>query len=121
MEPYLRRGLTKGFLVGLLLIFSQPFLPLKGLLSELASFLVTVPLWIATFLISRTGTPLIEGTVILVYFMLVGALIGAAFERKALWGWLLVVALGIHHYVTYEQMGRQMGEIVQTVLNYFGK
>jgi len=29
-----------------------------------------------------------------------------------------VLTLAIHHYVIYDQNGRQMGEVVQTLLNY---
>ena len=120
MENKIRRGALGGLLLALLIILSQPFHPTKGLIPELAAFLVTVPLWIAAMFFKHTLTPLLEGGVILIYFTVIGTLVGVAFERKAIWGWLLVVTLAIHHYAVYEQFSRQMGEVVQSILNYFG-
>lgn len=118
-ENKLRQGALDGALLAILLILSQPFQPLEGLIPELTSFLTSIPLWIAALLFPRHLTPLVEGLAVLIYFILVGALVGVAFERKRLWGWLFVVALAMHHYAIYEQLNRQMGEVVQTVLNLF--
>ncbi len=116
----MRQGAVDGALIALLVILSQPFHPIHGLIPELVAFLTTVPLWISSLVFQSRTTPIIEGAVILVYFILIGSLLGVAFERKRIWGWLLVVALIFHHYVIYDQFGRQMGEVVQTFLNYFG-
>ena len=118
-ENKLRQGALDGALLALLVMVSQPFYPLKGLIPELASFLTTLPLWLAAVMFHGNMTPLIEGTVVLVYFVMLGALVGIAFEKKPLWGWLLVITLVIHHYAIYDQLGRQMGEVVQAVINLF--
>jgi len=115
----LRQGAVDGALLALLLILGQPFYPTKGLIPEFASFLTSIPLWIAALVFRESLTPLFEGIVVLVYFVLIGVLLGAAFERKRLWGWLLLIALAIHHYAIYDQLGRQMGEVVQAVVNVF--
>ena len=120
MENKIRRGAVGGFLLSLLIILSQPFQPAKGLIPELTAFFVTVPLWMAAMFFRHGAVPLLEGAVILVYFTVIGTLIGVAFERKAVWGWLFIVTLAIHHYTVYDQFSRQMGEVVQAVLNYFG-
>ncbi len=120
IENKVRRGATIGFLLALLIILSQPFQPVYGLIPELSSFLTTIPLWTAAMFFKGGVTPILEGAIILVYFTMIGTAVGIAFQRKALWGWLLIVTLVIHHYTAYEQFGRQMGEVVQAVLNYFG-
>ena len=119
MAAKLRQGTLDGALLAILIILGQPFYPLKGLIPELASFFTSLPLWLAAVIFPHNITPLIEGAVVLVYFILVGALVGIAFERKPLWGWLLITALAIHHYAIYDQLGQQMGEVVQTVINLF--
>ena len=116
----MRQGAIDGALVAILIILTQPFQPVHGLIPELVSFLVTVPVWLASMLFRFRITPLVEGAFVLIYFIVIGSLLGVAFDRKRLWGWLLVIALAIHHYVIYDQSGRQMGEVVQTFLNYFG-
>lgn len=116
-EIKMRQGAVDGALLALLLILSQPFHPTRGLIPELASFLTSVPIWLGALIFKHRLTPLVEGGVIIVYFILIGALVGIAFDRKRLWGWLLVVALAIHHYVVYDQIGRQMGEVVQSFVN----
>lgn len=120
MENKGKRGMVGGLLLACLIILSQPFYPTKGLIPELATFLTTVPLWIAAIIFPGFVTPLIEGGVVFVYFVILGMLVGIAFERKPLWGWLFVVALTLNHYVVYERSSRQIGEVVQAVLNYFG-
>lgn len=117
METKVRQGAVDGALIGILIILIQPFQPLKGLIPELMSFLTTVPLLLAAMIFKTRVTALVEGGVVLIYFIVVGSIIGAAFQRKSLWGWLLVIALAIHHYIIYDQFGRQMGEVIQTVLN----
>ncbi|GEM_PF-6707461 len=119
MENKMRQGAIDGALIAILIILTQPFQPAKGLIPELVSFLTTVPLWLSATLFKQRVTPLVDGGVILVYFILIGSLLGVAFDRKRLWGWLLIIALAIHHYVVYDQYGRQMGEIVQSLLNHF--
>lgn len=114
----------KGFFLGLglavLIIVTQPFHPPTGLIPELVGFLTTVPVWIAVLI--RPGlTPLGEGLAILVYLAVAGALLGAAFYRKKLWGWLFLIALIIHHYIMDERVGRPLGEILQSFLNYFNR
>lgn len=120
MERKLRQGILWGLLVGILIIVCQPFYPTTGLIPELVAFLTTIPLWIAAFLFQSRLTPVAEGSAVLIYFLAIGLLIGAAFERKRLWGWFFVVTLIINHYVVYDRFSRQMGEVLQTVLNYFG-
>ena len=119
MVAKLRQGARDGALLAILVILGQPFYPLKGLIPELVSFLTSLPLWLAAVMFSHGVTPLIEGAVLLVYFILIGTLVGVAFERKPLWGWLLITAVALHHYAIYDQMGRQMGEVVQSVVNLF--
>lgn len=119
MEIKMRQGAIDGALIAILIILIQPFQPLSGLIPELISFLVTVPLWFSSVLFGNRATPLVEGAVILVYFIMIGAVVGVAFDRKRLWGWLLLVALILNHYVIYNQYGRQMGEVVQSILNLF--
>ncbi len=114
----MRQGAIDGALLGILIILTQPFLPVRGLIPELVSFLVTVPLWLSSMLFKYRVTALVDGAVVLIYFILIGSLIGVAFDRKRLWGWLIVIALVIHHYMVYAQDGRQMGEVIQTLLNY---
>ena len=118
METKMRQGAIDGALLAILIILTQPFQPLHGLIPEFVSFLVTVPLWFAHILFINRVTPLVEGAVVLSYFILIGALLGVAFDRKRLWGWLLLVALALHHYIIYDQFGRQMGEVVQSILNF---
>ena len=114
--------IIKGFFLGiglaLLIIVTQPYHPTTGLIPELVGFLTSVPVWIAV-LIRPTLTPLGEGVAILIYFSVLGGLLGAAFNRRKLWGWLLVIALSIHHYVTDERVRRPLGEMLQAFLNYF--
>lgn len=119
METKMRQGAVDGALIAILIILTQPFQPPKGLIPELVSFLVTVPLWISRMLFKYRATLMVDGAVVVVYFIVIGSLIGVAFDRKRLWGWLLVIALAIHHYAIYDQSGRQMGEVVQSILNYF--
>ncbi len=111
--------MVDGALLALLIIFAQPFCPTKGLIPELAAFLTGIPLRIASMIFSNHLNPLLEGVVVIIYFIVIGALVGIAFERKAIWGWLLIVALSIHHYIVYDQFGQPMGEVVQTLLNHF--
>lgn len=118
MENKMRKGMIDGMLLGLLVILVQPFQPAQGLIPELSAFLTSIPLRIAGVVFLNPPNPLLEGVVVIAYFIVVGALVGIAFERKAMWGWLLMVALAIHHYIVYEQFGRQMGEVIQTLLNY---
>lgn len=119
MSAKLRQGAWDGALLAILIILAQPFYPLKGLIPELASFLTTLPLAFTAVVFTHRATPLMEGAVLLVYFVLMGALVGVAFEKKRLWGWLLLVAVAIHHYAIYDQMGRQLGEVVQSAINLF--
>lgn len=119
MSAKLRQGAWDGALLAVLIILAQPFYPLKGLIPELASFLTTLPLSLATVIFARRATPLIEGAALLVYFVLMGAFVGIAFEKKRLWGWLLLVTLAIHHYAIYDQMSRPLGEVGQAVINLF--
>ncbi len=114
----MRQGAIDGALLAILVILTQPFQPTHGLIPELVSFLCTVPLWLSTLLFRYRVTALVEGGVVLVYFIVIGSLIGVAFHRKRLWGWLLIIALAINHYVIYDQYGRQMGEVVQSLLNH---
>lgn len=114
----MRQGAVDGALLAILIILTQPFQPNTGLIPELVSFLVTVPLWLSNMLFKYRATALVEGAVVLIYFIVIGSLLGVAFDRKRLWGWLLVITLTTHHYVVYDQNGRQMGEVVQTLLNY---
>ena len=117
MGSKLKQGAMDGALVGILIILGQPFFPMKGLIPELGAFLTSLPLWIAAVLFGSALNPLLDGGVVLIYFILIGALLGVAFERKRLWGWFLVIALAIHHYAIYDQLQRPMGEVVQAVLN----
>ena len=119
MQNKTRQGMIDGLLLGILLILSQPFQPTKGLLPELSAFLTAIPLRISSIASPNSANPLLEGAVVIAYFVVIGALLGIAFERKSIWGWLLMIALAIHHYIVYEQFGRQMGEVVQTLLNHF--
>ncbi|MBI4358227.1 MAG: hypothetical protein HY584_02915 [Candidatus Omnitrophica bacterium] len=120
MVHHMRRGAISGALVALLIILSQPFHPIQGLIPELTAFLVTMPLWIAAVAFKSSLTPILEGGAVLVYAVLVGGLLGVAFGLKRLWGWLFLLTLVIHHYMIYDLLGRQMGEVIQSVLNYFG-
>ena len=115
----MKRGIIIGIGLSLVLILGQPFYPVKGLIPELSSFLVTIPLWVAAILFRENVSPLAEGSVILVYFLAVGLMLGIAFERKRIWGWLLFLTLIICHYAVYDQFSRQMGEVLQTLLNRF--
>ncbi len=115
----MRQGITIGLILGFILILGQPFYPIKGLIPELSSFLVTIPLWVAAILFRENVFPLAEGGIILVYFLAVGLMLGIAFERKRIWGWLLFLTLIICHYAVYDQFSRQMGEVLQTLLNRF--
>ena len=115
----MRQGITIGLILGFILILGQPFYPVKGLIPELSSFLVTIPLWVAAILFHKSSSPLAEGGVILVYFLAVGLMVGAAFERKRIWGWLLFLTLIICHYAVYNEFNRQMGEVLQSFLNLF--
>lgn len=117
-ETKMRQGAVDGGLLALLVILSQPFQPTHGLIPELASFLTTIPIWIGALVFKNRLTPLVEGAVVLVYFILIGSLLGVAFERKRLWGWLFLITLVFHHYLIYDQYGKQMGEVVQSILNY---
>ena len=119
MGKKIGRGVIFGIVVALLIIVSQPFHPTKGLIPELVTFLTTVPLWIAAMLVPAGPTPLVQGAVVLVYFIALGILIGAAFERKGIWGWLLIVMLVCNHYTVYVKSSRQMGEVLQAILNHF--
>ena len=119
MENKMRKGIVDGVLLALLIILGQPFYPTKGLIPELAAFLTSIPLLIASVIFPSPVSPLFEGGVIIAYFIIAVAVVGIAFERKALWGWFLLIALALHHYVIYEQFGRQMGEVTQTLLNHF--
>lgn len=119
MENKMRQGMIDAALLALLLILAQPFYPTRGLIPELAAFLTSIPLRIAGIVFSDSLNPLLEGVVVIAYFIAIGALIGIAFERKAIWGWLLIVALSIHHYIVYDQFGKQMGEVIQNLLNRF--
>ncbi|MBI1978226.1 MAG: hypothetical protein HYS55_05690 [Candidatus Omnitrophica bacterium] len=120
MENKMRIGMRNGAFLALLVILSQPFQPTQGLIPELANFLTSIPLWIAVMILPPASTALLEGGVILAYFIVIGAFVGLAFERKAIWGWFLLIALALHHYVAYGQMARPMGEVVQSVLNLLG-
>ena len=113
-----RKGAFDGILLALLIILAQPFFPSSGLIPEAVSFLTTVPLVLAAVIFSTQPSPLVEGGLVLFYFAVIGGLIGIAFERKRLWGWLFVIAVAIHHYIVYEQFHRQMGEVVQSFLVY---
>ena len=119
MGPKTRKGAVIGLCLAVIIILTQPFHPLKGLIPELTSFLATVPLWVAALLFPKNVTPLAEGGVILIYFLAVGLLLGIAFERKRIWGWLLLITLLICHYVVYDQFSRQVGEVIQSLLNHF--
>lgn len=119
METKMRQGAIDGALVAILIILTQPFQPTQGLIPELVSFLVTVPLWISRMLFKYRVTTVVDAAVVIIYFIVIGSLIGVAFDRKKLWGWLLIIALTIHHYAIYDQSGRQMGEVVQSILSYF--
>ncbi len=114
----MRQGAVDGALIAILIILTQPFQPIHGLIPELVSFLVTVPLWLSSMLFKYRVTALVDGAVVLIYFIIIGSLVGVAFDRKRLWGWLILIALAIHHYVIYDQSARQMGEVIQTLLNY---
>ena len=118
MENKMRKGMIDGALIALLIILGQPFYPTKGLIPELAAFLAGMPLRIAGMVFFGNASPLLEGAVVIAYFIVIGGLVGIAFERKSLWGWLLIIALSIHHYVVYDQFGKQMGEVVQTLFNF---
>ena len=118
MESKMRQGIIDGALLALLIIFAQPFYPTKGLIPELAAFLTAIPLRVASMVFSNNSDPLLEGAVVIVYFIVIGALVGIAFERKAIWGWLLLIALSIHHYIVYDQFARPMGEVVQALLDH---
>ena len=120
MEKQMRQGAADGALAAILLILSQPFHPTEGLIPELAKFLTGVPMCLATMIFRVKTTPLIEGGVILVYSILVGALIAVAFEKKRLWGGLLIVAFVFYHYFIYDQFGRPMTEVMGVFLNHFG-
>ena len=120
MERKMRQGAIDGALIAILIILTQPFQPTKGLIPELVSFLVTVPLWLSSMLFQYRSTAIVEGASVIVYFIIIGSLVGVAFDRKRLWGWLILIALAINHYVVYDQYGRQMGEVVQTISNYLG-
>ena len=119
MENKTRQGMIDGACLALLIILGQPFYPEKGLIPELSAFLTGMPLRIANIIFANNLNPLLEGLVVIGYFIVIGALIGIAFEKRAIWGWFLIVAIAIHHYVIYDQFGRQMGEVVQTLLNRF--
>ena len=112
------QGAVRGGLLAVLIILAQPFYPVTGLIPELASFLVSVPLWIAAMIFPTGLTPLVQGAGVLIYFVVVGILVAVAFDRKQLWGWLFMIALAIHHYVIYDRFSRHLGEVVQTLLNY---
>jgi len=112
----MRQGIIDGALLGLLVILIQPFSPTKGLIPELSAFLTALPLRIASMISAGSSNALLQGLVLVAYFIVIGGLIGIAFERKALWGWLLIIALSIHHYVIYDQFGAQMGEVIETLL-----
>ena len=120
MANQIKRGASIGALFALLIILSQPFQPATGLIPELAKFFTTVPLWIAAMIFHTSLTPLAEGVTLIVYFLLLGVLIGAAFGAKPIWGWLLVIVLSLHHYIVNDRVSLKMGEVVQQVLNYFG-
>ncbi len=115
----MRRGMIDGALLSFLIILIQPFSPAKGLIPELVAFLTGLPLWIANIISANSSNPLLQGLVVIGYFIVIGGLVGIAFERKSLWGWLLIIALSIHHYVIYDQFGAQMGEVAQTLLSRF--
>ncbi|OGW81717.1 MAG: hypothetical protein A3G33_08670 [Omnitrophica bacterium RIFCSPLOWO2_12_FULL_44_17] len=114
----MRKGAIIGIGVAFLLIISQPFHPTTGLIPEMVTFITTVPIWIAS-LAFPSLPPLAEAAMIMMYLLLVGALIGATFDIKPIWGWFLMITLVIHHYMIYEQIGRGMGEIVVGILHYF--
>jgi hypothetical protein len=118
-EGLMKRGIIAGLALGFILIVTQPFYPVKGLIPELASFLATVPLWVGAILFHQNATPLTEGGVILIYFFAIGLMLGAAFERKRIWGWLLFLTLIICHYAVYNEFNRQMGEVLQSFINLF--
>lgn len=120
MEGKIIKGCFLGLGLALLIIVTHPFHPTTGLIPELSGFLTAVPIWIAV-LIRPALTPVGEGIALLVYFTVVGALLGAAFFRRKLWGWMLVIALSIHHYLMNERVGRPLGEILQVFLNYFNR
>lgn len=120
MEGKIIKGFLLGLGLALLIIVTYPFHPTTGLIPELSGFFTTVPVWIAV-LIRPTLTPLGEGIALFVYFAVIGALLGAAFSRRKFWGWMLVVALSIHHYIMDERVGRPLGEILQAFLNYFNR
>ena len=117
METKLRRGAVSGILVALLIVCAQPFYPIKGLIPELSSFLVTVPIFLGGLIYSHKLSPLGEGAFVLAYFTVIGALVGVAFEKKRIWGWFLLIAVAVNHYVIYEQFRMQIGEVVDALLN----
>ncbi len=119
MGKCMRQGAVAGLLTGLIMILTQPFHPPAGLIPELVTFLTTVPIWLAAMVFPGYLPPLAEAAMILMYLIAMGALIGAAFDLKPIWGWFLVIALAIHHYMIYESIGRGMSEIIQGIMGYF--
>ena len=119
MGKRIAQGISFGVVIAFLIIVSQPFHPTKGLIPELVSYLTTVPLWIAAMIAPAGPTPLVQGATVLIYFVALGIIVGAAFERNRVWGWLLMIVLVCNHYVVYIRSSRQMGEGLQTILNHF--
>jgi hypothetical protein len=119
-DVLLRRGAFIGFLFSILLLLSQPFQAVSGLIPELMKFFTSVPLWIAAMAFQAGVTPLVQGLAVMAYFIVAGALIGVSFELKAIWGWLLVIMLVIHHYNISESAALKLGEVVPTILSSFG-
>lgn len=117
----MKKGALLGLIFGIIMILTQPFHPQTGLIPELVTYLTTVPIWLATLAFPGYLPPLAEACMILIYLISVGALIGAAFDLKPIWGWFLVITLLIHHYIIYERIGRGMSEIIQGVMGYFAK
>ena len=119
MTSQIKTGTSIGALFALFMVLGEPFYPSYGLIPELVKFFNAVPLWLSVLIFGTAVTPLGQAATMLVYFLLVGALIGAAFRQKLLWGWLLVVMLTINHYAVADRTSLRMGEVVQAILNYF--
>ncbi len=115
-----KHGAWLGVLLAIFIILGQPFYPAEGLIPDIVNFLITVPLWCASLLFPAGATPLVQAAAIVIYFLLVGGLLGFAYNIKPLWGWMLLVALAIHHYEIDAKINIKLGEIIPTILSRFG-